>query len=835
MKKVLKRLFLLVLILLLLISAVFFFFTYTSTGLNSLIRIAGMYFNQTIEVQDLQGRLRDHVQVKELSFQNEQTQLKVKNAAISWTINSLWNQDLTIKQFQADAIEITQQDNVITLSDVQGTALISKDNITVHSLSFNYLGLNIVSDLQLNPQYPYTFTSTIRLRSLKNLKFLPQGVLSIAGDINLIHWYGDFTGLGSFSLQGSLKGLKELEQIIKWRDLLSWPGLSSLSKEGRIAISGTLPTLKIDLSSRINRTPEEQWQINGQIQGVLPWDWNATLKLMQANDKASQKEGLYTNFTVTGELKSPYQAGLNVKIAPGHFQLPTDSSLRSLAFQEGLITAKLSTQGLQGTGLLNLDSNKKLTMNFKLPEFNLAEGLAKKQRFTAQLLLAVNSLDFLSSLAPEIKNPKGSLNLALNAKGSFDKPSIETKLELNKGSVELPSLGVSLNSIDYTVVSKKDRWEGQGSLHSGNQPLSLKGKGLLLPQPTAELSLEGSNLPIINTNEFQINASPKLQIKYNKDLLQILGTVLIPSAKIKIQSFSNSIGLSSDVVFEHKQKAPPSSPLKSQIDIQVSTGDQVEINAKGLHATLAGTVNIKQSPQSPMSASGELNVVEGEYKAYGQDLAIDQGELFFTGGSIDNPGINLRASKTIKASADNSTNNQLLDFNSNNIQNANLRGNIKVGVEVSGRLVNPEIKLFSTPAILSQADILSMLVLGRPASQANKSGAQLLLAAISSMNLGNNSQGTQLLEQLKQNLGVDFNVETNSNYNLLTNTVSDKTAFVVSKSISKRISLSYNVGLSQADPNMVTLKYLLNKFFSIQVSSSNSSSGIDVLYTSNKK
>lgn len=835
MKKILKRLFWLLFILLLLASSVFFFFTYTSTGLNNLIRIASMYFKQTIEVQDLQGRLRDHIQVKELDFQNEQAQVKITNAAISWTINSLWNQDVTIKQFQADTIEITQQDNVIVLNDIQGSALISKDNITVHSLSFNYLGLNILSDLQLKPQYPYTFTSTIRLRSLKNLKFLPQGVLSIAGDINLIHWSGDFTGLGSFSLHGSLKGLKDLEQIIKWRDLLSWPGRSSLSKEGRIAISGSLPALKIDLNSKINRTTEEQWQINGQIQGVLPWDWSANLKLIQANDKASKKEGLYTNFAVTGKLKSPYQATINIKIAPGHYQLPTDNSLRSLDFQDGLITANLSTNGVQGTGLLNLDSNKKFTINFKLPQFNLAEGLAKKQSFSAQLLLAVNSLDFLSNLVPEIKNPKGSLNLALNAKGSIDKPSIETKLELNKGSVELPSLGINLNSIDYTIMSKKDRWEGQGSLHSGNQSLILKGKGLLLPQPTADLSLEGSNLPIINTDEFQINASPKLQIKYDKDLLKILGTVLIPSAKIKIQSFSNSIGLSNDVVFEQKEKTPPSSPLRSQIDIQVSTGDQVEISAKGLHATLAGTVNIKQSPQSPLSASGELNVIEGAYKAYGQDLAIDQGELFFTGGSIDNPGINLRASKTIKASADNSTNSQLLDFNSNNIQNANLRGNIKVGVEVSGRLVNPEVKLFSTPAILSQADILSMLVLGRPASEANKSGAQLLLTAISSMNLGNNSHGTQLLEQLKQNLGVDFNVETNSNYNLLTNTISDKTAFVVSKSLSKRISLSYNVGLSQTDPNMVTLKYLLTKFFSIQVSSSSSSSGVDVLYTSSKK
>jgi translocation and assembly module TamB len=267
------------------------------------------------------------------------------------------------------------------------------------------------------------------------------------------------------------------------------------------------------------------------------------------------------------------------------------------------------------------------------------------------------------------------------------------------------------------------------------------------------------------------------------------------------------------------------------MDVQVDMGPQVALTAKGLQATLSGTVHVKQAPQSTMTATGELNVVEGTYKAYGQNLSIDQGALFFTGGAIDNPGINLRASKSIGSSS----NNQLLDLNDTNSQNARLRGNVTVGVEVTGRLIDPDIQLFSNPAILSQSDILSMLVLGRPASQANKAGGQLLLAAISSMDLGNGTKGLQLLEQLKNNLGIDFNVESNSNYNLLTNTVSDKTAFVVSKSLSKRISIGYNVGLSQADPNVVTLKYVLNKFFSIQVNTSSTNSGVDVLYTSSKK
>lgn len=69
----------------------------------------------------------------------------------------------------------------------------------------------------------------------------------------------------------------------------------------------------------------------------------------------------------------------------------------------------------------------------------------------------------------------------------------------------------------------------------------------------------------------------------------------------------------------------------------------------------------------------------------------------------------------------------------------------------------------------------------------------------------------------------------------MTNQVSDTTSVVVGKSLSKRIYLSYNVGLSQADPNVLTLKYLLNKFFSIQVSSSDTSNGIDLLYTATKE
>jgi translocation and assembly module TamB len=203
---------------------------------------------------------------------------------------------------------------------------------------------------------------------------------------------------------------------------------------------------------------------------------------------------------------------------------------------------------------------------------------------------------------------------------------------------------------------------------------------------------------------------------------------------------------------------------------------------------------------------------------------------------LDNPGINLRAQKQVDTSSLTPTGaNAWADPNNTVLENVGSRGAMTVGVEVTGKLTAPKIQLFSNPAILSQADILSMLVLGRPANQASKAGAQLLLAAISSMNLGTSNNTAQLLEQLKQNLGFDFTVQSNSSYNAATNQISNTNALVVSKSLSKKINVAYNVGLTQTDPNVLTVSYLLNSFFSIQVSSSDTENGIDFIYTSREK
>ncbi|MFJ1267270.1 translocation/assembly module TamB domain-containing protein [Legionella lytica] len=623
---------------------------------------------------------------------------------------------------------------------------------------------------------------------------------------------------------------------------LQWDALKgSLSSEqkftsphGKLTATATLPDLSVELTTQINPSAEEHWQMNARLLGAMPWQWTFSANLSPTANTSIKHTGLHAKLSLDGKTTAKNKGGLVFTLSPGTYQVPDNTTIPALEFKGGKLNVALSPQKLSGSGSFMIDPNKNLKLAFQLPQFSLEKGFSAKQKLNSEVRLEINSLDFLHNISPEIDKLKGQVVASLKATGSIGKPQIDSQLLLFKTSLFIPKLKLSLDSVDLDVRSKKKAWDANGSIISAGHRLILKGKGTLDTAYVAELNLEGNDFPLMKTNELEITISPQLKLQATPTTRVISGSVLIPNAQINLQTFSNSVSLPDEVVYKQQKPESPSSIAGTSMDVLVKLGENVALNVKGLKGHLDGALNLKQQPQGAINAYGELSVRDGTYKAYGQDLTIKQGELIFTGGPIDNPGISLRAAKKINNTSTYTNASQLFDFNSSNLQNAGFGDTITLGVEVTGRLMKPQIQLYSEPAIFSQADILSMLVLGRPASQANKAGAQLLLTALSSMNVGG-TNSSQLLEQLKQTSGLDFNVQTNTNYNQLTNTVNDSTAFVVGKSLSKRLYLSYNIGLSQTDTNMLTLKYMLNKFFSIQISTSDTSSAIDFLYTSHKK
>ncbi|MCC5792283.1 MAG: translocation/assembly module TamB domain-containing protein [Legionellaceae bacterium] len=565
--------------------------------------------------------------------------------------------------------------------------------------------------------------------------------------------------------------------------------------------------------------------------GKLSYPMAIELMLPEPASLHPELQGLDTRISGQIQLLAANRGEARLHIAPGSWQNQGDATIPPLHFEGGTIQAQLNPQGLTSQGKLIIDSAKTLQLQLDLPGFDPGKVPNAQQRLRGNLDLEINDLAFLQEISPDITKAEGQLLAKLTLSGQLLNPDITGSMELRQGSLGLRTMGINLDPIAIRVDTAAKTWNISGTIGHAPGQLLLSGKGQFSPQPQGNIQLTGQNFRLVDTSEYVIYISPDVRLQLAEPDYILTGNIQIPKAEIKPQTFSSSVSLTDDAVFADELAEEESlSRFKSHLNIVM--GDAVHLNVQGLTARIIGSLVVQQESSSPMNASGQLSVVDGKYQAYGQNLQIQQGELIFTGGQIQNPGINVRAARSFSTTgATFAGSNRLFDFGASNVQPMSFSSQTTVGIQISGQLNTPKVTLFSVPGNLSQADILSMLLLGRPANQASGAGGQLLIAAMSSMNLGGGTKGTQLLSQLQQALGLDFSIDTQSTYNQQSNTVSEQHRLGISKTVSNRLSISYNTGLSHLDSNGISLRYLLNRYFNIQVTAGLLGSGIDLVYT----
>ena len=117
-------------------------------------------------------------------------------------------------------------------------------------------------------------------------------------------------------------------------------------------------------------------------------------------------------------------------------------------------------------------------------------------------------------------------------------------------------------------------------------------------------------------------------------------------------------------------------------------------------------------------------MIKGRYRTYGVNLEIVRGRLFFAGGAINRPSIDVLALRSI--------------------------GDIRAGVTVTGTLQRPITRLYSEPA-MPDVDVLAYIVLGHPLGS---SGEQVSLLTQAAGALLRSGQAAVLQEQIKNYLGL---------------------------------------------------------------------------------
>jgi translocation and assembly module TamB len=464
-------------------------------------------------------------------------------------------------------------------------------------------------------------------------------------------------------------------------------------------------------------------------------------------------------------------------------------------------------------------------------------NLVEKGDSTIEAVISADSpnIAWLEVMTPDLGDLKGHLILDVQVVGALSKPVIRGIARLQNGQAYLAETGALLQDINL-VLQTVDAQNAviSGSLRAGSGVLQAKGTMQFgnLPKWSADVQMQGERLLLMDTHEIQAWASPNLRVTAVPGTVNIQGTVFIPEMVVSLRELPSSASVrSSDIVIigrraqtqrsddvvilgrrgqrTHSQGSSlqqggnlsgsgrpnlnaKDEPLVINPDVTIELGDKAVFSGFGLDAKMQGRLRIARTRQDIIGI-GALSIVNGVYKAYGQNLKIERGRLIFN-GDLENPGLDVQAIRLVE------------------------EGDIKVGITLNGTVRRPESVLFSSPS-QTQTDTLSYLLTGHPASTLSGADTDVLRQAI--MNLGI-SGGESIANRLGVALGLD-EVGLNSKGNDF-----KQSELLLGKRLGPRLYIKYIVGLFDS-LQRVAITYQINKRLQLEAQTGKNQ-GLDLIY-----
>lgn len=414
---------------------------------------------------------------------------------------------------------------------------------------------------------------------------------------------------------------------------------------------------------------------------------------------------------------------------------------------------------------------------------------------TGTLRAELADLSLIAPFIPAVASPKGRVAADLRFSGSVAKPRMNGTGTLEDGAVGLPRLGIRLDPVHAQFTGTDD---GSLRIHvdarSGGT-LNLDGnlRWLGADGPSAAIDVSGSDFIAARLPGIDLTMTPRLQLALTPRLVRIRGDIAVPRGRITGRNLQNAQTVSNDVVIVGRQEQTKrTSAIAVDANVNVRLGDSVHVDVVGVTGRIRGALAIRQLPGQEATGVGELTIADGRYEGYGHRLEIERGRLVFAGSLVTDPRLDVRAVRHIEE--------------------------ITAGVDLTGPVSNPRVTLFSDPA-MSETDVLSYMMFGRPASTASQSEGSALASAAASIGL---SGGELLARKIGTRFGIeDIRVEDTGN--------SKTASLVLGTYLTPRIYVKYGVGLFES-VNTLTLRYDLGKRWRLEAESGQSQGG-DLLYS----
>lgn len=412
-------------------------------------------------------------------------------------------------------------------------------------------------------------------------------------------------------------------------------------------------------------------------------------------------------------------------------------------------------------------------------------GSEETKPLSGEIALDGLQLGLLGAFLPDIQRLEGVISAHGRLGGSLQDPQFHGNVRLADGEVISAQLPMSLADIQLQADVNGNDAQLQGSFNSGKGSAQLDGSASWSGETwRLALGLKGENLRVVYEPMAELEVSPDLHVIVQPQQVLVEGSVFVPKGKITLKELpEGAVDVSEDVVVVRRREPPadeeetPAANWRITLDIELALGDSVQIDGFGLTGRLAGELRMRQRPSGVPEAAGELRIVDGRYKAYGQDLEIRQGQLLFS-GPLTQPHLNVEAVRRVET--------------------------VVAGLRIEGEPEAPQVTLFSEPG-LPQEEILSYLIRGRPLGSEGAGGDQLLAQAALSLGIFG---GKGFASSLASELGVEeFEVGTAGE--------GEETQVELSGYLTPDLLVRYGIGVFEPI-NTLTLRYRINKNFFVE-------------------
>jgi len=345
------------------------------------------------------------------------------------------------------------------------------------------------------------------------------------------------------------------------------------------------------------------------------------------------------------------------------------------------------------------------------------------------LRLDFRDLSMVPLLVPELAQVRGHVMGRVEITGSRREPRLGGALRLREAGFLFPDAGIEITELE--VVARQDEpgiVDYEGSARSGEGTVSIRGTTRRADDGgwVSRFSVEGQDFVIVRLPDMQATASPDLDILLDESRLEVRGTIEVPEADVELRELGgDAVRTSPDAVVHGRTEAGEARLGPTLfVEVEVVLGESVHLRGFGLETDLAGSLRLTGGSERPWLGFGRLSLVDARYKAYGQELTVERGELAFS-GPLTNPTLDIRAVRDT--------------------------GEVLAGVRIGGTVRSPSSTVFSEPP-LPEAEALSYLLTGRPLAGTTSAEGDVLNRAALSLGL---SRAGAIASQISNEVGLD--------------------------------------------------------------------------------